>query len=91
MMKAITHKGTYSPIVRNNGCEVTLLLKKGKTTFEQVVSYSEFSERQQKMLVRNKTHTDYRTVTNVMTGATVQEAVDLPYSCSVANEAYWCN
>jgi hypothetical protein len=91
MMKAITHKGTYSPIVRNNGCEVTLLLKNGKTTFEQVVSYSEFSERQQKMLARNKTHTDYRTVTNVMTGATVQEAVDLPYSCSVSNEAYWCN
>jgi len=91
MMKAITHKGTYSPIVRNNGCEVTLLLKKGKTTFEQVVSYSEFSKRQQKMLARNKTHTDYRTVKNLMTGATVQEATDLPYSCSVANEAYWCN
>jgi hypothetical protein len=43
------------------------------------------------MLARNKTHTDYRTVKNLMTGATVQEATDLPYSCSVANEAYWCN
>ena len=91
MMKAITHKGIYSPIVRNNGCEVTLLIKKGKTTFEQVVAYSEFSKRQQKMLARNKTHTDYHMVKNVMNGALVQEAVDTPYGCSVSDEAYWCN
>ena len=32
MMKAITHKGIYSPIVRNNGCEVTLLMKDRKST-----------------------------------------------------------
>jgi len=91
MMKAITHKGTYSPIVRNNGCEVTLLLKKGKTTFEQVVSYSEFSKRQQKMLARNKTVTEYRTTKSYMnpTGPDILVAVDAPLSCDPSSETYW--
>jgi len=32
-----------------------------------------------------------RTVTNLMTGTLVEEDVNLPYSCSVASEAYWSN
>lgn len=31
----------------------------------------------------------YREVTNAMTGETVKERYDKPYSCSVASEAYW--
>lgn len=32
-----------------------------------------------------------RTVRNLMTGAMVEEDVNLPYSCSVASESYWSN
>jgi len=55
MMKAITYKGIYSPILKNNGCEVTIQCKKpGQIcTFEQVIPYREFTKRQQKMLARN--------------------------------------
>ncbi len=30
-----------------------------------------------------------REVTNLMTGETVQEPADLPWSCSVGSESYW--
>jgi hypothetical protein len=30
-----------------------------------------------------------REVTNLMTGKTVQESADTPWSCSVASESYW--
>lgn len=30
-------------------------------------------------------------VKNLMTGALVEEDVNLPYSCSVASESYWSN
>lgn len=32
-----------------------------------------------------------REVVNLMTGKTVLERADIPYSCSVASEAYWSN
>lgn len=32
-----------------------------------------------------------RSVRNMMSGAQVWEAMDTPYSCSVASESYWCN
>jgi hypothetical protein len=91
MMKAITHKGIYSPIVKNNGCEVTILMKKGKTTFEQVLAYSEFSKRQQKMLARNKTCVEYRKVKSLMNpnGPDIEIAVDTPLCCDPSTETYW--
>jgi hypothetical protein len=33
----------------------------------------------------------YRDVMNPMTGKTVRERYDTPYSCSVASDAYWQN
>jgi hypothetical protein len=32
-----------------------------------------------------------REVVNIMTGKTVRESVNTPWSCSVASESYWCN
>jgi hypothetical protein len=31
----------------------------------------------------------YRWVQNMMSGKWIQEAIDTPYSCSVASESYW--
>ena len=32
-----------------------------------------------------------RVVKNLMSGKDVEESVNLPYSCSVASENYWCS
>jgi len=32
-----------------------------------------------------------RRVTNLMTGAIVEENINTPYSCSVSSESYWSN
>lgn len=93
MMKAITYKGVYSPILKNNGCEVTIQCKKpGQIcTFEQVIPYREFTKRQQKLLARNKTCTEYRTTKSYMnpTGPDIKVAVDAPLSCDPSSETYW--
>lgn len=93
MMKAITYKGVYSPILKNNGCEVTIQCKKpGQIcTFEQVIPYREFTKRQQKMLARNKTCTEYRKVKSYMnpTGPDIEVAVDAPLCCDPSSETYW--
>ena len=44
---------------------------------------------QQKMLKRNVTHTDYKEVKNMMTGAIVKIPVDTPMSCDPSTETYW--
>lgn len=31
----------------------------------------------------------YKIVQNIMTGRLVEEAIDTPYTCSVASESYW--
>ena len=36
-------------------------------------------------------HETYRDVVNIMSGKVVRERYDLPYSCSVGSESYWCN
>lgn len=91
MMKAINYNGIYTPIVKNNGCEVTLLMKKGRTTYEQVVAFSEFSKRQQTMLRRNKTVTEYRTTKSMMNpnGPDIQVPVDAPAHLDPSTETYW--
>jgi hypothetical protein len=33
----------------------------------------------------------YRWVRNLMSGKWIQEAVDTPWTCSVASESYWSN
>jgi hypothetical protein len=38
---------------------------------------------------RFEIHETYREVKNIMTGSTVRERYDTPYSCSVASETYW--
>ena len=93
MMKAITYKGVYSPIVKNNGCEVTIRCKNPGTisTFDQVIPYSEFSARQQKMLKRNKTITEFRTAKNLMNpaGPDIQVPIDAPPHMDPSSETYW--
>lgn len=59
---------------------VTRLVKKGKIVRSEVTVYDIAK-------MPRKTHM----VTNLMTGTEVEEDVNLPYSCSVASEAYWCN
>jgi hypothetical protein len=93
MMKAITYKGIYSPIVKNNGCEVTIRCKNPGTisTFDQVIPYSEFSARQQKMLARNKTCVEMKKVKSYMNpdGPEIEIPVDSPASCDPSTETYW--
>ena len=91
MMKAITYKGVYTPILKNNGCEVTLLMKKGRTTWEAVVPFSEFSKRQRTMLRRNKTVTEYRTTKSMMNpdGPDILVPVDAPAHLDPSTETYW--
>ena len=89
-MKAITYKGVYSPIVKNNGIAITIIVAKGDAKGStQIVSYKEFSSRQQKMLKRNVTHTDYKEVKNLMTGKDVVIPADTPWCCNPASETYW--
>ena len=89
-MKAITYKGVYSPIIKNNGIAITISVAKGDAKGgTQIVNYKEFSSRQQKMLKRNVTHTDYKEVKNMMTGAIVKIPVDTPMSCDPSTETYW--
>ena len=92
-MKAITYKGLYCPILRNNGVAVTVIIThdtdteaKGST---QVLRYKDFTSRQRKMLARSVTHTDYKEVKNMMTGAIVKIPVDTPMSCDPSTETYW--
>ena len=92
MMKAITYKGVYSPIVKNNGAYVTLIVSKGDAKGStQVASYNEFSKRQQTLLARNKTCTEYRTTKSAMNpnGPDIQVPVDAPVSCDPSTETYW--
>jgi len=81
MMKAITYKGIYSPILKNNGCEVTIQCKKpGQIcTFEQVIPYREFTKRQQKMLARNMNPD----------GPDIQVPIDAPAHLDPSTETYW--
>jgi hypothetical protein len=89
-MKAITYKGLYCPILRNNGVAITLIIPKGESKgSSEVVTYKEFSSRQRKMLSRGVTHTDYKEVRNLMTGAIVKIPVDTPMSCDPSTETYW--
>jgi 5-bromo-4-chloroindolyl phosphate hydrolysis protein len=89
-MKAITYKGVYSPIVKNNGIAITIIVAQGDAKGStQIVNYKEFSSRQQKMLKRNVTHTDYKEVKNLMTGTIVKIPVDTPHSCDPSGELYW--
>lgn len=92
MMKAITYKGVYSPIVKNNGVEVTIRVQVGKAKGStQIIPYAEFSSRQQKMLARNKTCTEYKLVKSLMSpnGKDIKIAVDTPVSCDPSTETYW--
>ena len=92
MMKAITYKGVYSPILRNNGVEITIRVQKGPAKGgTQVIPYGEFSGRQQKMLKRNKTVTEYRTAKNLMTpaGPDIQVPIDAPPHMDPSSETYW--
>ena len=89
-MKAITHKGVYSPIIKNNGIAITIIVAKGEAKGStQIISYKDFTSRQRKMLARNVTHTDYKEVKNMMTGAIVKIPVDTPMSCDPSTETYW--
>jgi 5-bromo-4-chloroindolyl phosphate hydrolysis protein len=89
-MKAITYKGVYSPIIKNNGIAITIIVPKGDAKGStQIINYKEFSSRQQKMLKRNVTHTDYKEVKNMMTGTMVKIPVDTPMSCDPSTETYW--
>jgi hypothetical protein len=58
----------------------TRLIKKGKLMSGTFTIY-EYSK------MPKRTHM----VANLMTGTLVEEDVNLPYSCSVASEAYWSN
>ena len=92
MMKAITYKGVYSPIVKNNGVQVTLIIAKGDAKGStQVVCYSDFSVRQQKLLARNKTCTEHRTTENLMNpdGPDIQVPIDAPAHMDPSTETYW--
>ena len=89
-MKAITYRGVYSPIIKNNGIAITIIVAKGVGQGStQIVNYKEFSSRQQKMLARNVTHTDYKEVTNLMSGTKVKIAVNTPMCCDPSTELYW--
>ena len=89
-MKAITHGGVYSPIIKNNGVEITIIVAKGAAKGStQILDYTEFSPRQRKMLARNVTHTDYKVVKNMMTGSSVKIPVNTPSSCDPSTELYW--
>jgi hypothetical protein len=33
----------------------------------------------------------YKLVENALTGKLVEEPIDLPFTCSVASETYWCS
>jgi len=89
-MKAITYKGVYSPIIKNNGIAITIIVAKGEAAGStQIISYKDFTSRQRKMLARNVTHTDYKEVKNMMTGAIVKIPVDTPMSCDPSTETYW--
>ena len=89
-MKAITYKGVYSPIIKNNGNAITIVIAKGDAKGStQIITYKEFSSRQQIMLKRNVTHTDYKEVKNMMTGTIVVIPVDTPPSCDPSTETYW--
>jgi hypothetical protein len=91
MMKAVTYKGIYSPIVKNNGVEITIRVAKGEAKGSTlVVPYAEFSERQQKMLARNTTCVEYKEVTSYMDpNVKVKIPVDTPRSCDPSTELYW--
>jgi hypothetical protein len=58
----------------------TRLIKKGMLSSGTYTIY-EYSK------MPKRTHM----VANLMTGTLVEEDVNLPYSCSVASESYWCN
>lgn len=58
----------------------TRLVKKGKLVRGEFTVY-DIND------MPRKTHM----VTNLMTGAQVEEDVNTPYSCSVASESYWSN
>jgi hypothetical protein len=90
-IKTIKHNGIRYDIERNNGVEVLLRRKTRKGFLQVTLAYREIPKRLHGALKSSKTHTDYHTVKNVMSGALVQEAVDTPYGCSVGDEAYWCN
>ena len=90
MMKAITYKGIYSEIVRNNGREVTIRTDKRDAQKTLVVDYSQFSPRQQKMLARSTTHVDYKEVTSYMDPKVkIKIPVNTPRCCDPSTELYW--
>ena len=90
-MKAVTYEGIYSPIVKNNGVEVVIMMEiPGIGAQEITVPYKNFTPRQQKMLARNTTCVEYKEVTSYMDpNVKVKIPVNTPQSCDPSTEQYW--